>query len=65
MEADLRAMLDATAARADGYGREEARKVREVIENITNDLKYTMAMTASPDITHIDRSIVRQANFHW
>lgn len=39
--------------------------VREVIENITNDLKYTMAMTASPDITHIDRSIVRQANFHW
>ena len=30
---DLRAMLDATAARADGYGREEARKVREVIEN--------------------------------
>ena len=39
--------------------------VTEVIENITNDLKYTMAMTASPDITHIDRSIVRQANFHW
>ena len=39
--------------------------VREVIEGITNDLRYTMAMTASPDITHIDRSIVRQANFHW
>ena len=39
--------------------------VRGVIEQITSDLRYTMAMTASPDITHIDRSIVRQANFHW
>jgi len=39
--------------------------VREVIEGITNDLRYTMSMTASPDITHIDRSIIRQANFHW
>ena len=39
--------------------------VRGVIEQITGDLRYTMAMTASPDVTHIDRSIVRQANFHW
>ena len=39
--------------------------VREVIESITNDLKYTMAMTASPDVTHIDPSLVRLANFHW
>ena len=39
--------------------------VTEVIEGITGDLRYTMAMTASPDITRIDRSIVRQANFHW
>ena len=39
--------------------------VRGVIENITKDLRYTMAMTASPDIMHIDRSLVRQANFHW
>lgn len=39
--------------------------VREVIEGITRDLRYTMAMTASPDIAHIDRSLIRQANFHW
>ena len=37
--------------------------VRGVIESITKDLRYTM--TASPDITHIDRSLIRQANFHW
>ena len=39
--------------------------VSGVIEGITKDLRYTMALTASPDIRHIDRSIVRQANFHW
>lgn len=39
--------------------------VRGVIESITKDLRYTMAMTASPDITHIDRSLIRHANFHW
>ncbi len=39
--------------------------VSSVIEGITKDLRYTMAMTASHDIRHIDRSIVRQANFHW
>ncbi len=41
------------------------RGVEEVIRNITNDLRYTLAMTASPDITHIDPSIVRLANFNW
>lgn len=39
--------------------------VREVIEVITKDLRYTMAMTASPDILHIDPSLVRLANFNW
>ncbi|MBQ8201776.1 MAG: alpha-hydroxy-acid oxidizing protein [Clostridia bacterium] len=39
--------------------------VREVIQSITNDLKYTMAMTASPDVRHIDPSCVRLANFNW
>ena len=39
--------------------------VRGVIESITADLRYTMAMTASPDIRHVDRSVIRQANFHW
>ena len=39
--------------------------VREVIENITNDLRYTMAMTASPDLSHIDPSLVRLAKHSW
>ncbi len=36
-----------------------------VIGEITRDLAYTMAMTASPDLSHIDRSIVRKADFSW
>ncbi len=39
--------------------------VREVIANITNDLRYTMAMTASPDVQHIDPSLVRLAKHVW
>ncbi len=39
--------------------------VREVIESITTDLRYTLGMTASPDIRHIDPSCVRLANFTW
>ncbi len=42
-----------------------AQGVREVIENITNDLRYTMAMTASPDLGHIDPSLVRLAKHAW
>ena len=39
--------------------------VREVIAGITNDLRYTMAMTASPDVKSIDPSIVRLAKHTW
>ena len=42
-----------------------AQGVREVIEGITNDLRYTMAMTASPDLMHIDPSLVRLAKHTW
>ncbi len=39
--------------------------VEDVIRNITTDLRYTMAMTASPDLAHIDPSIVRLAKHTW
>ena len=39
--------------------------VRGVIEGITTDLRYAMAMTASPDVNHIDPSIVRLAKHTW
>ena len=39
--------------------------VRQVIEGITADLRYAMAMTASPDVTHIDPSLVRLARHTW
>ena len=39
--------------------------VRGVIEGITTDLRYAMAMTASPDVSHIDPSIVRLAKHTW
>ena len=42
-----------------------AEGVRGVIEGITADLRYSMAMTASPDITRIDPSIVRLAKHTW
>ena len=44
---------------------EGAEGVRKGILDITNDLQYTMAMTASPDVRHIDRDVVRLANFSW
>jgi len=42
-----------------------AEGVREGVEEITRDLAYAMAMTASPDLKHIDRSIVRESHFSW
>ncbi len=39
--------------------------VRETIAAITNDLRYAMAMTASPDTAHVDPSIVRLAKHTW
>lgn len=42
-----------------------AEGVRGVIEGITTDLRYAMAMTASPDVRSIDPSIVRLAKHTW
>ena len=42
-----------------------AEGVREKIVEITNDLRYTMAMTCSRDINSIDPSIVRMGSFTW
>ena len=39
--------------------------VRETIAAITNDLRYAMAMTASPDVQSIDPTIVRLAKHTW
>ena len=42
-----------------------AEGVHEKIVEITNDLRYSMAMTCSKDITSIDPSIVRMGSFTW
>lgn len=42
-----------------------AEGVREKIVEITNDLRYSMAMTCSKDIISIDPSIVRMGSFTW
>ena len=39
--------------------------VRETIAAITNDLRYSMAMTASPDVKSVDPTIVRLAKHTW
>ena len=39
--------------------------VRETIAAITADLRYAMAMTASPDVKSVDPSIVRLAKHTW
>ncbi len=39
--------------------------VKEGIEEIHKDLIYTMAMTCSKDLKHIDPSIVRRSYFEW
>ncbi|MBQ8654071.1 MAG: alpha-hydroxy-acid oxidizing protein [Clostridia bacterium] len=42
-----------------------AEGVKEEIERITADLRYSMAMTCSHDIRSIDRSVVRMGSFVW
>lgn len=42
-----------------------AEGVREKMEEITRDLRYTMAMTCSPTVSGIDASIVHAAPFSW
>jgi len=39
--------------------------VKNGIEDITRQLRYTMAMTCSPDLQHIDPSVVRPGSFTW
>ena len=39
--------------------------VKEVLASITRDLRYSMAMTCSPDLRHIDRNVVRMSCFSW
>ena len=39
--------------------------VQAGIEEITRNLRYTMAMTCSKDLKDIDRSVVRESKFHW
>lgn len=39
--------------------------VRETIAAITNDLRYSMAMTASPDVKSVDPTIVRLTKHTW
>ena len=42
-----------------------AEGVRTLMEDITSDLRYTMAMTASPDLKHIDPTVVRNSIHTW
>jgi len=42
-----------------------AEGVKEGIEEITRDLAYTMGMTCTPDLAHVDRSVVRMGSFTW
>ena len=39
--------------------------VRDTIAAITNDLRYSMAMTASPNVKSVDPTIVRLAKHTW
>ena len=39
--------------------------VKSGIEDITRQLRYTMAMTCSPDLRSIDPSVVRPGSFTW
>lgn len=42
-----------------------AEAVAKHIGDITEELAYTMAMTCSPDIAHIDPSVVHPTTFSW
>ncbi len=44
---------------------EGAEGVRKLFEEITADLSYTMAMTASPDLMHINPVIIHKTPFTW
>ena len=39
--------------------------VRDTIRSITTDLRYNMAMTASPDVKSVDPTIIRLAKHTW
>ena len=42
-----------------------AEGVRQVIEEITKELRYTMTQTATPDLNHFDKTVVRNSIHHW
>ena len=42
-----------------------AEGVRDTIAAITNDLRYNMAMTASPDVKSVDPTLIRLAKHTW
>ena len=42
-----------------------AEGVRQLFEDITADLRYTMAMTATPDLQHMDPTVVRNSIHTW
>lgn len=46
-------------------GEKGAEGVREGIEEITRDLRYTMAMTCAKDLGSIDPSVMRMGSFTW
>ncbi len=46
-------------------GDKGAEGVRTTIEDITRQLRYAMAMTCSPDLNHIDPSVVHPGSFTW
>ena len=42
-----------------------AEAVAEHIGNLSGQLAYAMAMTCSPDLAHIDKSVIRPTTFSW
>ena len=46
-------------------GEKGAEGVREGIEEITRDLRYTMAMTCAKDLKSIDPTVMRMGSFTW
>lgn len=46
-------------------GEEGANGVRQMIEDITRELAYAMAMTCTSDLEHMDPSVVHPSTFSW
>ncbi|MCM1189202.1 MAG: alpha-hydroxy-acid oxidizing protein [bacterium] len=46
-------------------GEEGADGVRRVLEDVTRELAYAMAMTCTPDLQHMDATVVHLGSFSW